>query len=69
MALTSRTEKVYRTLLVYKQYIGLYEHENETALIDILADLMHWANEYGLDFPQALDTAQGHYQFEIGEAS
>lgn len=33
-------------------------------LVDVLADLMHWADARGESFSDALRTAQGHYRAE-----
>lgn len=33
-------------------------------LIDVLADLMHWADSRGESFAAALRTAEGHYRAE-----
>ena len=59
------TENIYRTTLVYQQYTG---SERETVVIDMLADLMHYADEYGDDFADALRIATNHHTEEIQEA-
>jgi hypothetical protein len=58
-----------------KVFRGPYSIEPEgeqTALVDLLADLMHWArvmgdDENGMDFDDALDTARMHVDAEIVE--
>lgn len=57
-------EYAYRTLLVYQQYTG---SDKEEALSDLLADLMHLADEEGYDFDYELERARGHYEAEIGD--
>jgi hypothetical protein len=38
--------------------------DQEAALGDLLADLMHWTDRNGQDFDAALDRARGHYEAE-----
>jgi hypothetical protein len=38
-------------------------------LVDLLADLRHWAIENGLDYEEADRIAQGHYVTELAEAT
>jgi hypothetical protein len=38
--------------------------DEEDALGDLLADLMHWCDRHGYDFELALDRARGHYEAE-----
>jgi hypothetical protein len=40
----------------------------EDALPDLLCDLMHWADEHGLDFNAALSRAHDHHHAEVQEA-
>jgi hypothetical protein len=37
----------------------------DEALIDLLADLMHWTDGNGLDFQNALDHARVHHDAEV----
>lgn len=39
----------------------------EDALVDLLADLMHWADRQNIDFELALIRGKDHYQAETGE--
>ena len=57
-----RSELADRTLRVFMQYSGC---DGETALTDLLADLMHWCDEQGLDFETELNRADEHYTHEI----
>lgn len=43
--------------------------DREEQLTDILTDLMHWANAYGVEFGVCYDRAVGHYCYEIMEES
>ncbi len=38
-----------------------FEDEQEAPLVDLLADLRHWADAKGFDFFAALDTSYLHY--------
>jgi hypothetical protein len=38
--------------------------EDDTALIDLLCDLMHWCDRNDGDFEQALQLARMHYEAE-----
>ena len=49
----------------------VYEHRgrvshasDEEALIDLLADLMHWAASVGVDWKKVIATAEAHYEEE-----
>jgi hypothetical protein len=42
--------------------------DDEDALSDLLADLMHWADRNNYDFEAAVERARGHYEAETGEA-
>ncbi len=48
------------------RYAGLYFRgkEPEESLIDLLADLMHYADREGLDYNDALRIARGHFRNE-----
>jgi hypothetical protein len=43
--------------------------DDEDALTDLLADLMHWSDRAGFDFEQALERARCHYDAETEELS
>ena len=52
-------------LLAFMQVTGT---DQEDALGDLLADLMHWADRNNFDFDAALDRAHWHYEAEtVGE--
>ena len=56
-----------RALAVFMHITGT---EEEDALGDLLADLMHWADRNQFDFDAALERARGHYDAETaGEPS
>jgi hypothetical protein len=41
--------------------------DSEDSLADLLADLMHWADQAGLSFAEQLHRARYHYAVEIAE--
>jgi len=41
--------------------------DDQTTLVDWLADVMHWATDAGVDFDGALESAQGHFLAEEGD--
>lgn len=41
------------------------ENDPETALCDLLADLMHWAKEQDIDFELAVHRAREHFAAEV----
>jgi hypothetical protein len=61
----SRTENIYRLMLTYNKWTGLEESDRETAVRDMLADLMHLSDEYGIDFQDQLRIATDNYDAEL----
>jgi hypothetical protein len=49
---------------VLRHYRSVTGADRETALGDLLADLMHWSDRHNFDFDLALSRAQGHYEAE-----
>jgi hypothetical protein len=45
-------------------YIEDYTEDRHTALVDLLADSMHFADRHGLQFSNALMRATDHYEAE-----
>jgi hypothetical protein len=67
-----RAEFASDAVIAYKDSKGTDEYEGEeeqTVLGDMLADLQHWADQYGVDFQQAIENGQTHYEAEILEDS
>jgi hypothetical protein len=49
-------------------FIKVTGTDEEDALGDLLADLMHWSDRNGYDFDATLERARGHYEAEtVGE--
>jgi hypothetical protein len=47
-----------------RHYQSVTGADCESALGDLLADLMHWSDRNNFDFDLALSRAQGHYEAE-----
>lgn len=69
-------QKAGRGLLVLNTYCVHSEdgrllirstEESQTVLADLLADLMHFANQNGLDFMNAVVTADEYFKAEVEE--
>lgn len=43
-------------------------NDPETALGDLMACVLHWCDETGLDFDAAVARGRGHFEVEIGHA-
>jgi hypothetical protein len=41
--------------------------DHDDCLVDLLCNLMHWADRKDVDFREALDIAESHYRAEIAE--
>jgi len=41
--------------------------DTQTALVDALANMHHFAERWGADWRAALDSAEGHFQAELAE--
>ena len=51
----SKTESIFRTMLVYAQYKNIENKDiNENLIITILTDLILLSDEYAVDFSKAL---------------
>ena len=62
----SRAEWAGAALSAFMRETGTDE---EDALGDLLADLIHWCDRNKYDFDAALDRARGHYEAEtLGDA-
>lgn len=62
-----RQERAYRLLLTFQQRGG--DDDNLTAIGDLLTDLLHLADQYGMIDPQHfIERALGHYHSERTEA-
>jgi len=63
-----RADWAKRALITFAADTGLdMEEEPETAISDLLADLMHLARQMGLDWDQAMETATMNYDAEVEE--
>jgi hypothetical protein len=61
--------KTERNIELVSKAIDAFDHEDqivdpETTIGDLLADLMHWCDAYGVDFNVALKRGQRRYEAE-----
>jgi hypothetical protein len=57
----SRSEWAGAALSAFMRESGT---DQEDALVDLLADLLHWTDRNSQDFDAALERARGHYEAE-----
>jgi DNA-dependent RNA polymerase auxiliary subunit epsilon len=62
--MNDKTENIYRLMLVWKQYKS--EDDDDCLVRDLLADLMHFCDEYAIDFFDELESAKLYYKKEVG---
>lgn len=49
-------------------FADAYKDDLRSLMTDLFTDLMHWADENGIDYRERLETAEGHHNAEVGEA-
>ena len=59
-------ERAVRAVTALKQYMDA-DFDEPTNIIDLLADLMHYAAQQDIDFDQCLETAEIHFNTETEE--
>lgn len=59
-----RAEVAHRCIMYFEQQSG---DDRDNSLRDLLANLMHWADEQGEDFDDALRVARMNYAAEVHE--
>jgi hypothetical protein len=62
MTNAQRAEHVNQCIMHYEQLTNV---DREDVLKDVLKDLLHWADEQGQDFDDALVTASMHHEAEV----
>lgn len=60
-----RSGRIADLVLVYGQYSGYAEREDETVAVDMLTDMRHWADVYGVDLDDAWEASGMHYSAEV----
>jgi hypothetical protein len=64
-----RAQRIPPALAAYVAATGDGNGEpDETTMRDLLADLMHYSQQNGIDFDQELRIARHHYEHERAEA-
>jgi len=54
-------------MLVYGQYAGEENEDQETLIVDLMTDLLHDAKNCGYDLAACLERARMHYDAEVLE--
>jgi len=54
-----------RAMTTYREAVGAPDEDNETILIDLLSDLLHYCTHHQLNFGSAVDAAYKHYVEEL----
>lgn len=63
----ARAERTLRDHFKLYSCGAKFEDETPSPLVDLLADLRHWADRNDVDFYRALDTSFEHYSGEVVE--
>jgi hypothetical protein len=59
-----RAEIAFRTVLAYQSYKGEDMDDTETGIVDLIADLLHLGEQYGLDADTIERISRMHYDAE-----
>lgn len=65
-----RSDNIYRLMLVFLQYYGYEQSEaqqDDYYIRDLLCDLMHFCDEYAIDFQEQLRIGEAFYDEEVEE--
>ena len=65
-----RSDNIYRLMLVFLQYYDFEESEakdEDWYVRDLLCDLMHFCDEYAIDFQEQLRIGEAFYDEEVEE--
>jgi hypothetical protein len=62
-----RVVQAEAAVLIGTDYNGDSEDDRETYGGDLIANLMHWAEAYGIEWAELLRRGDNHYQEERGE--
>ncbi|MBU2582731.1 MAG: hypothetical protein KJ622_13545 [Alphaproteobacteria bacterium] len=67
MSVPDNQRRAARASIALAAYRTATGTEPDDALCDLLADLMHWANQHGFDFAGDYDMARCHFDAEVLE--
>lgn len=59
----TRRSRAEAAIDTYSRAVRTEAHDE--ALIDLLTDLMHWADGIGIDFGNAIEHAEFHHNMEV----
>lgn len=60
-----RAEMAYRALNKFSELTGIEGEDESDQISDLLCNLMHYADEQGVDFDECIKLAKHHYKNEI----
>ena len=60
-----RAEMAYRALKKFSELTGVEGEDESDQISDLLCNLMHCADEQGVDFDECIELAKHHYKNEI----
>jgi len=61
------TEHIYRLMLIHNQRKDYKNDKDDWYVRDLLCDLKHFCDEYGIDFNNELEKAERFYEAELWE--
>lgn len=67
----TNAERAHSAWTAVQHYVnaeGLHDQSFDENLTDLLTDLRHYADEYGMDFDDAVRSSANHHYHEIAEA-
>ena len=64
-----RAERAYRLMLTHCQSTGtdFKDDDHRTVFTDLLTDMRHLADQYGVDFDDAVGVSEYHYKEEVND--
>ena len=62
-----RAEYMFRLMLIYRQWRSDDAEDDDTVVADLLADLMHYCDEYAVDWDNAIRRASLYHADELAE--
>ena len=61
---TKRSERAFRALLKYEEDAFTNRASTEEAFTDLIADMMHLADDYNVNMQAVISMAKTHYEAE-----
>jgi len=61
----TKTDHIHNLLLIHKQRKDYKDDQKDWFIRDILCDLKHFCDEYGIDFHYEMERAERFYKSEV----